>query len=133
MGSDVFLKFGHALRAKRNELKLSQEEFGGRIGVARATVSNLENGENGPSDETLLRLEQEFGMDRQRSYELLNRVPPNDQPSPLALLEEIAALPDYNARMRRWAELPRSSRLAALRLAEDITRDAMQRLAESHE
>lgn len=38
----------------REENKLSQEEFGKRIGVGRSSISKLESGENNPSDQTIL-------------------------------------------------------------------------------
>lgn len=38
----------------RKFLKLSQEEFGKRIGITKASVSRLESGENNPSDQTVM-------------------------------------------------------------------------------
>ena len=38
----------------REENKLSQVEFGKRIGVGRSSISKLESGENNPSDQTIL-------------------------------------------------------------------------------
>lgn len=41
---------------------LSQEEFGNRICIKKASVSRLESGENNPSDRTVKLICQEFGI-----------------------------------------------------------------------
>ena len=46
----------------RKEFKLNQENFGRRIGIGKTSVSKLENGENNPSDQTLLLICQEFNI-----------------------------------------------------------------------
>lgn len=46
----------------RKEFKLNQENFGRRIGIGKTSVSKLENGENNPSDQTLLLICQEFNV-----------------------------------------------------------------------
>lgn len=44
----------------RRQLGLSQEEFGKRIGIGKSAVSKLENGENEPSEQTILSICREF-------------------------------------------------------------------------
>ena len=47
----------------RKFLKLSQEEFGKRIGITKASVSRLESGENNPSDQTVMLICNGFNVD----------------------------------------------------------------------
>lgn len=42
--------------------KLSQEEFGIRIGITRSSVSLLESGRNSPSEQTIMLICKEFGV-----------------------------------------------------------------------
>lgn len=42
--------------------KLSQEEFGVRIGITRSSVSLLESGRNSPSEQTIMLICKEFGV-----------------------------------------------------------------------
>lgn len=44
----------------RKQLGLSQEELGKRIGIGKSAVSKIENGENAPSEQTLLSICREF-------------------------------------------------------------------------
>lgn len=48
------------LKTLRKKMKLSQEEFGKRIGIGKTSVSKLENGENNPSEQTILLICKEF-------------------------------------------------------------------------
>lgn len=45
--------------------KLSQEEFGKRIGITKASVSRIESGVNNPSSQTLILICQEFGINKE--------------------------------------------------------------------
>lgn len=46
----------------RKHFKLSQEEFGNRIGISRSSVCKLETGENNPSERTLMLICKEFAI-----------------------------------------------------------------------
>lgn len=48
------------IKELRRQLGLSQEEFGKRIGIGKSAVSKLENGENEPSEQTILSICREF-------------------------------------------------------------------------
>ena len=48
----------------RNYYKLSQEQFGARIGITRASVSQIEKGTNGASNATLLNICREFNINK---------------------------------------------------------------------
>nr|DAR48996.1 MAG TPA: Helix-turn-helix XRE-family like protein [Caudoviricetes sp.] len=47
----------------RESLKMSQEEFGSRIGITRASISNIEKGLRNMSDQTLKSICREFNVD----------------------------------------------------------------------
>lgn len=46
----------------RKHFKLSQEDFGNRIGISRSSVCKLETGENNPSERTLILICKEFAI-----------------------------------------------------------------------
>lgn len=46
----------------REHFKLTQEEFGKRIGSARNTIANYENGNRNPSNSVVLSICREFGV-----------------------------------------------------------------------
>lgn len=50
------------LKELRKLLRLSQEEFGKRIRITKASVSRLESGENNPSDQTVMLVCREFDV-----------------------------------------------------------------------
>jgi len=45
--------FGKAVRLRRHELELSQEELGARCGLDRTYVSGIERGERNPTIQTI--------------------------------------------------------------------------------
>lgn len=47
----------------RKDNKLSQEDFGKRIGIGKTSVSKLESGENNPSEQTIILICSEFNID----------------------------------------------------------------------
>lgn len=46
----------------RKRKNLSQEEFGSQIGITRSSVSLLESGRNSPSEQTIMLICKEFGV-----------------------------------------------------------------------
>lgn len=48
----------------RNRNKISQEEFGKRIGITKASVSRIESGENNPSEQTVILICEKFGINQ---------------------------------------------------------------------
>lgn len=46
----------------RQKTGLNQEDFGRRIGIGKTSVSKLENGENNPSEQTIMLICQEFSI-----------------------------------------------------------------------
>ena len=46
----------------RNHNRISQEEFGNKIGITKSSVSLLESGKNSPSEQTIRLICTEFGV-----------------------------------------------------------------------
>ena len=46
----------------RNHNRMSQEEFGNRLGITKASISRIESGINNPSEQTLMLICKEFGV-----------------------------------------------------------------------
>ncbi|MBD2436587.1 helix-turn-helix transcriptional regulator [Nostoc sp. FACHB-110] len=53
---DIKQRFGKAVRRRKRELDLSQEQLAERAGLHRPNISNLERGELNPSLETIEKL-----------------------------------------------------------------------------
>lgn len=49
----------------RIDNKLSMEKFGEKIGITKASVSRIESGENNPSDQTIILICKEFGINKE--------------------------------------------------------------------
>lgn len=45
----------------RKTLELTQEEFGGRIGITKSSISTMESGRSSPSEQTLRSICREYG------------------------------------------------------------------------
>jgi transcriptional regulator with XRE-family HTH domain len=55
--------FGDRVRARRQELELSQEGLAHKAGIARAYIGSLESGERNPSLDTVSRLASALDFD----------------------------------------------------------------------
>lgn len=53
------------IRQIRTDNKLSMEEFSRRIGVTRSSISKIESGENNPSEQTIILICREFGINEE--------------------------------------------------------------------
>lgn len=49
----------------RKDNILSMEEFAKRIGITRSSVSRIESGENNPSEQTIILICKEFGINKE--------------------------------------------------------------------
>lgn len=52
------------IKVLREELGLSMEKFGGRIGLTRSAISKIESGSN-PSDQTIISICREFNVNEE--------------------------------------------------------------------
>ena len=59
------MSIGERVKELRSELKLTQLEFGRRIGTSGATVSTTESGKTTPDNQTILLICREFGVRRE--------------------------------------------------------------------
>lgn len=50
------------IKSIRTKMRLSQEEFGNRIRVTKASISRIESGVNNPSEQTIKLICSEFGI-----------------------------------------------------------------------
>ena len=50
------------LKAARKALRMTQREFGGRVGVQDTAISKIEHGENSLTDQMVLSICREFGI-----------------------------------------------------------------------
>jgi putative transcriptional regulator len=55
-------QFGTNIRSLRIEKGFSQGDIASVLGVTKATISNLEQGKNGPSTDLAVRIAEFFGM-----------------------------------------------------------------------
>lgn len=49
------------IKQLRQKLDLTQDEFGGRIGITKSSISTMESGRSNPSEQTLRSMCREFG------------------------------------------------------------------------
>lgn len=115
------LTLGEAVRMYRERADLSQEELAEKISVSRATISLIERNETKrPSPKVLEGFERTIGLSRQYAYELIGRFG-NEYPSDAVIVQQAAALPTREARVRALARLPQGVRDAIAQLAQDLT------------
>lgn len=115
----------------RKEAKLSQEEFGSKLGITKASISRIEAGVNNPSDQTIMLICREFNVNEewlrtgeggdenryvkttpyQRAYNRFGYIIENSSPSKKAalsmLLELLYTVPDdeWNSIMEEFNEI----------------------------
>ena len=49
------------IKELRKSLELTQEEFGGRIGITKSSISTMESGRSSPSEQTIRSIYREYG------------------------------------------------------------------------
>ena len=59
------MSIGNRVKALRASLKMTQLEFGRRIGTSGATISTTESGKTTPDNQTILLICREFGVRRE--------------------------------------------------------------------
>ena len=60
--SDIRNRFGFAVRTRREELKLTQEELAERVGIHRTYLSDIERGTRNPSLINIDRIAESLAM-----------------------------------------------------------------------
>lgn len=115
----------------RKEANLSQEDFGNRLSITKASISRLESGINNPSDQTISLICKEFNVNEewlrtgeggddnryikitpyQRAYNRFGYIMENSSPSKKAalsmLLELLYTVPDdtWDSIMKEFDEI----------------------------
>lgn len=56
-------QLGERIKSVRKAMGLTMEEFGKKLGMTKASVSRIENGINGPSEQTVRLICSTFGVD----------------------------------------------------------------------
>ena len=64
--------FGDAIRAKRRELDLTQDELAARIKISTPYIGHLESGKRHPSDKIVTKLADALGLDNRELFLLAN-------------------------------------------------------------
>lgn len=132
MGQEAALTLGGEVRRLRKQARLSQEKLAEKLGITREAVSAIEREETKrPNDSILEGFEIHIGLTRQRSQELMGAVPTAQQEDPLEAVLQIARLPDHEARMARWRELPEAMHQAVRQWAQDLLLDAALQVREA--
>lgn len=132
MNREATLTLGREVRRLRLQAKLSQEKLAEKLGITREAVSAIEREETKrPNDNILEGFEIHIGLMRQRAYELMGAVPTALQEDPLETVLQIARLPDHQARMERWRQLPEGMHQAVRQWAQDLLLDAALQVREA--
>ncbi len=58
-------ELGRRIKSIRNEHGVTQKEFGSRLGISHAHVSNIESGKDTPSDNLIKLMSREFGVNEE--------------------------------------------------------------------
>lgn len=84
----------------REVLKLSQEEFGKRIGITRAAISNIEKGIRNPSEQTIKFICKEYKINQNWLKSGIGEMFSNDQDIFLGDLTELNSLGERIKKLR---------------------------------
>ena len=109
----------------RKQHRLSQEEFGSRIGITRSSVCKLESGENNPSEQTIKLICKEFNV----SYLWLTQgIEPMENESDytsMAQIDVILAGENETAKsiFKAFARLDEKEWALLARIIKDISKD----------
>jgi transcriptional regulator with XRE-family HTH domain len=64
--------FGHVIRNRRRELRLTLKEVAARIGTSKPYIAHLESGHRHPSDKVVAKLARALALDGRRLFLLAN-------------------------------------------------------------
>ena len=56
------MNIGERIKELRTKKRMSQDEFGEKIGLQKSAISRIERGENNPTEQTILSICREFGV-----------------------------------------------------------------------
>jgi transcriptional regulator with XRE-family HTH domain len=120
------------VKEARTRAGITQEELSERIDRSISYIGMLEIGRvDRPKPETLRRLAAALDVPLEDLLVATGQLDEADDEDVATVLHRIAALPDHQARMRAWQDLPDAVRQALYRFADDLLLDARQRVREA--
>lgn len=117
------MTIGERIKQTRKEAGLTLDKFGERIGVKKASLSQIENGRNGASDQTVMMIAREFGVSEEwlRTGEGPMRTVTVD--GVVAEVAEKLHLSEWaTSALERFMRLPVDDQRELLRILEDLFR-----------
>lgn len=117
------MTIGERIKQTRKEAGLTLDKFGERIGVKKASLSQIENGRNGASDQTVMMIAREFGVSEKwlRTGEGPMRTVTVD--GVVAEVAEKLHLSEWaTSALERFMRLPADDQRELLRILEDLFR-----------
>lgn len=109
------------IKEVRDHFKMSQEAFGLRIGMTKSGLSKVERGENGTTDQTIMSICREFGVNETWLRTGAGSMLDESKPSILArLAEEKQLTPREQAIVSAFIDLSPQDRAAIMRYMDSL-------------
>ena len=115
------------IKEVRDHFKMSQEAFGLRIGMTKSGLSKVERGENGTTDQTIMSICREFGVNEEWLRTGSGSMLDDSKPSILArLAEEKQLTPREQAIVSAFIDLSPQDRAAIMRYMDSLVEKLSQ-------
>ena len=115
------------IKEVRDHFKMSQEAFGLRIGMTKSGLSKVERGENGTTDQTIMSICREFGVNETWLRTGAGSMLDESKPSILArLAEEKQLTPREQAIVSAFIDLSPQDRAAIMRYMDSLVEKLSQ-------
>ena len=115
------------IKEVRDHFKMSQEAFGLRIGMTKSGLSKVERGENGTTDQTIMSICREFGVNETWLRTGAGSMLDDSKPSILArLAEEKQLTPREQAIVSAFIDLSPQDRAAIMRYMDSLVEKLSQ-------
>ncbi len=115
------MTIGERIKQTRKEAGLTLDKFGERIGVKKASLSQIENGRNGASDQTVMMIAREFGVSEEWLRTGEGPMKTITGPEIVREVREKLHLSEWGtAALERFLRLPSDDQRELLRILEDL-------------
>ena len=115
------------IKEVRQYFKLTNEEFGRRIGMTKSGLSKVERGENGTTEQTMTSICREFNVNEEWLRTGTGTMLDDSKPSILARLSEEKQLtPREQAIVSAFIDLPPQDRAAIMRYMDSLVEKVSQ-------
>ena len=109
------------LNILRKYLNLSQEDFGARIGLTKASISRLENGTNNFTEQTILSICREYNVNREWMENGTGEMFKPERSDEIdALVQKYELTKTEQMLLEKWLKLPFENRKRALDFIKDV-------------